>query len=824
MEKLIDDDDEDIPAFFNKVHPAYDFSNVKEDESFRRILATAEGPKRYSTPKTGAMRLGTSSGFQRQGTAAILPMSALRPGTSFRPMTGYERPMTAVRGAGYTSHGKMFDPLNQGAVVQAPPLELQKDESPEGKIQAQALKIMQLLEESCQANVDGNYRKALSKAKEASNKERNLIRMQEQAGLVDHHNIDLTYSVLFTLANQYAANELYTEALNTYQLITKNRMFSNAHRLKVNMGNIFYKQGHYDKAIKMYRMALDQVSSSQKNLRIKIMHNIALVFIKMGQYEEAITSLEYIMSEQANHRAGLHLVICCRALEDKERMRTSFALLLGVPLDLEDDEKYSPEQDNPEDIIIAAAIRNDDLHIYEMNKRADAEYCILTAAKIVAPLIEDNFSAGYDYCVEAIKGSEYARLAGELEINKAVMFLKQRHLPEAIETLKAFDKESNIATSAATNLSFIYYLQGDFESAEKYGEIVKISDGYNAGGFVNLGACALARGNLDQARNYFMSALECDPSSIEALYNLGLVLKKQGHYEESLECFQKFTGSLALLPSVIYQIACLFERLGDTDAASEAYQQLLGLVPTDANILQKLGELYDHEGDKQQAYHYHFDSFRYYPGNLSVIDWLGSYFIEMQVVEKALIFFDKAALMQPSEPKWQMMVAGCHRRSGNLHRALTLYQEIHKKFPENMECLRFLVRLCSDLGMREAQDYALELKKIEKAKEVRERVGSRRSNSGLSSRAGSGFSPVPEHGPVTASPLGSGSRIRGTSKLAQFHNSAGSGDSGFAQPVLDVSYPDPLGPLPPRPRTGAGKPVDFEEFGDEQLGDDLLPE
>lgn len=33
------------------------------------------------------------------------------------------------------------------------------------------------------------------------------------------------------------------------------------------MGNIYFKQGQYAKAIKMYRMALDQVSSSQKNLR-----------------------------------------------------------------------------------------------------------------------------------------------------------------------------------------------------------------------------------------------------------------------------------------------------------------------------------------------------------------------------------------------------------------------------------------------------------------------------------------------------------------------------------------------------------------------------
>lgn len=115
-------------------------------------------------------------------------------------------------------------------------------------------------------------------------------------------------------------------------------------------------------AVKMYRMALDQVSSSQKNLRyyylkknktqktcclgcrIKIMHNIALVFIKMGQWEEAISSLEYIMSEQACHRAGLHLIICCRALDDRDRMKTAFSMLLNVPMDVEDEEKYNIEQ------------------------------------------------------------------------------------------------------------------------------------------------------------------------------------------------------------------------------------------------------------------------------------------------------------------------------------------------------------------------------------------------------------------------------------------------------------------------------------------------
>lgn len=43
----------------------------------------------------------------------------------------------------------------------------------------------------------------------------------------------------------------------------------------------------------------------------------------------------------------------------------------------------------------------------------------------------------------------------------------------------------------------------------------------------------------------------------------------------------------------------------------------------------------------------------------------------------------------------------------------------------------------------------------------------------------------------------------------------------------DASYSDPLGPLAERPRTSAGrKPLNQleDEFGDEELGEDLLPE
>lgn len=44
--------------------------------------------------------------------------------------------------------------------------------------------------------------------------------------------------------------------------------------------------------------------------------------------------------------------------------------------------------------MIAAAIRNDDQHTYEKQKQANAEHCILTAAKIIGPVVENTFSEG----------------------------------------------------------------------------------------------------------------------------------------------------------------------------------------------------------------------------------------------------------------------------------------------------------------------------------------------------------------------------------------------------------------------------------------------
>ena len=147
--------------------------------------------------------------------------------------------------------------------------------------------------------------------------------------------------------------------------------------------------------------------------------------------------------------------------------------------------------------------------------------------------------------------------------------------------------------------------QGDVGSAEKYAEIARDSDPYNAAAFVCLGNICLRRADFNKARDYFLFALDNDAACIEALYNLGLFLhfllffivpfffffkhknglyiivfyciwfllgltyRSMGLLEKSMEQFMKLQAVLRHQPEVLFQIASINEEMGNDDQAIE---------------------------------------------------------------------------------------------------------------------------------------------------------------------------------------------------------------------------------------------------------------
>lgn len=510
------------------------------------------------------------------------------------------------------------------------------------------------------------------------------------------------------------------------------------------------------------------------------------------------------------------MILCYYALGDVEKMKRGFQHLLDVSIDMNDDHRISSLTSNPSHQYIIDLMKNDKFAIYENRQKHLAKKNILMAANLISGIIEDNSNDGYTWCVEMIKSSNFAVLANELELNKAIMYLKQHDVHQAIETLKYYEKkEPAIAANAIISLTFIYIKMKDITKAVKYAEISRDIDSYNPAGFINSGTCEFIREKYDAAIKYFEMALDIDPTAFEALYSLGITYKKTGDFDNALTCFHKIYATVSNNhhPHVIYQMGNLYELLNDTSGAIEWYTQLLGLVNTDPSVFQKIATMYETDGNRQTAFQYHNEAHQTFPCHLLTISWIGSHFIDLQVAENAIAYYEKAILANPSSPHFLLRIAGCLRRIGNSQKSLNLFQDILKQFPENADCYKALLHLTQTLNMDELyQRYYNEYQRIEKLRETRQRIGSSRptTNSSQRNRRGSDKYTMP------------GSSVE---NIQSSSTPSSNSDKNENDMRSSLSYADPLGPMAERPRTGKIRhSASVKEESDEDFdAEELLP-
>jgi intraflagellar transport protein 88 len=593
---------------------------------------------------------GTSMNRQAIGSSAgRAPGSRMGLATAAQGAGGGEaRPMTSISGAGYqgSRDQKAFDPLNQGVNRgPAPPLLQKSENSHEDKAKEMEKGVHRLIEASAEAVAQKNLQLALDKAKEAGKSERALCKFREGHGLSEQINVDLTYAICLTLANAYYHNKMYDDALNTYQLIVKNKNYPHAGRLRVNIGNIYYDQKKYPQAIKMYRMALDQIPISgkkflaaslsmfksllftvvhfaAKELRFRILRNIGNAFVRLGQFQDAIDSYELVMAGSADHHTAFNLLLCLYARGDKDKTKKHYSKMISVPIQgmTEEDE----ERLQRVEILINERV---DMLKEELGKRYEsANEKILTAARLIAPIIEENddWVSGYKWVMETLR-VDHEATASKLEIDLAMAYMQKRRFEDAIDVLKGFErKEPSLRAMAATNLSFIYFLEGDLQQAEKYADVAIKADRYNAKALVNKGNCFYCGGDFGRAKEMYLEAVGVEANCVEAIFNLGLANIKVNAIQEAHHAFDKLHTILPSAPEALFQLGTIYERSGDPadlEQATKTYEMLLNKVPGDPNLCSRIAQVYERLDDENAACHWQTEAHRHFPVNLNVISW-----------------------------------------------------------------------------------------------------------------------------------------------------------------------------------------------------------
>lgn len=537
----------------------------------------------------------------------------------------------------------------------------------------------------------------------------------------------------FCLAQAYAMNDMHDEALQSFGLVARNKHYRMSGRMRVNMGNLHFKLKQYTQAIKQYRIGLDLVKDDHKKLRASILRNIGCAFVRMGQFQDAIRNFDEALQASTataavadvnkyddDFQCAFNLIVCYYALGDRELMKKSFQRLVelqppGPPRDAdadEDEEEGTAEEDG------SGRQPKDALFEYETNRRDTAVRYITRASMLLAPrLFEGSWVQGYEWVTQQLK-DDYPSVASELEIARALAHLRARQFDRAIELLRAFEKrETALRAKAATNLAFLYYLEAEHELAHKYASLAVKHQRYNAKALVNMGCCLCERGELMKARELFLEAIGVEADCAEAIFNLGLVHKRVDALGEALQAFDKLHTIVPSSPEVLYHIANIYDMLQQYPSAARYFSLLLTKVPTDPTALARLGQIHSKEGDDGQAFHYHLESYRHFPVDLDVIRNLGVWFVNTEVYWKAIRYFRQAAAVAPRDVKWRLMIASCYRRMDASAEALETYKQVHRDFPDDIECLEYLVMLCRDMG-REAGEYEERLLRLQQRRAV----------------------------------------------------------------------------------------------------------
>lgn len=267
-----------------------------------------------------------------------------------------------------------------------------------------------------------------------------------------------------------------------------------------------------------------------KTIRFKIIKNIGHAFVKLGQFQEAINSYESIIKGAPDFQTCFNLLLCLYATGDRSKMKECFMNMIGIEIagtDVEEDENQEKNE---------GAANEDKLKEDIKEKRREGVKYIVDSAKLIASKIEEDEIAGYDWIIETLKTSGYPEVESEIEICKAMSYLKKKNIEKAIDCLKGFEKkDKTLMARAASNISFLYFLESDYKNAEKYAEMAINYDRYNAKALVNRGNCLYMKNEFLRAKEQYLEAIGVEADCVEALYNLAYVNKKLHMFTEGLQ-------------------------------------------------------------------------------------------------------------------------------------------------------------------------------------------------------------------------------------------------------------------------------------------------
>lgn len=538
--------------------------------------------------------------------------------------------------------------------------------------------ILSLYDESILLKCKGQLEAAKDKCRQANRK----LQAFKQNN-VEYSNVELDFGIKLNLALICQGLNHIEEAVHIYKDILQLEGIEGTksiqhYRVRINLGNINFQQNNFKAAIVEYKKALNHITKENAELRANVLRNMAAAYIKLTDFDNSIESYEESFHNLSEVRTAMNLILCYLATKNINKAKDVFDTMLKVANREVDTEFENP--DEPKKNI-------DLLKEFFLNKNRDNSNVIVNISLLITRYIDQDPNKAFDYIIDCLKKVDMRVIINEIEMAKAMFFLKQRNITQTINIMKSFEnKDKNLIAKVANNISFIYYVEGQLENAEKYSKIALENEKYNNKALINMGNVYFSKGDYVSAKDNYLESIGVNSNCVEAIYNLGMVNIKMELYYDAIDAFEKLNRICPFIPEVLVKLAKLYEFVKDYDQAIKNYNNLLKIIPNEPNILTSLGILHYriNESDEKTYMHYFNESFKAFPGNKETLAIIGFLHFKEDMFEKALIYFDLACKVEPQNEKVAHQFALCLYKMGSYREAYKAFKRVHNKFPDHI--------------------------------------------------------------------------------------------------------------------------------------------
>ncbi|MCG9126895.1 tetratricopeptide repeat protein [Candidatus Poribacteria bacterium] len=160
-----------------------------------------------------------------------------------------------------------------------------------------------------------------------------------------------------------------------------------------------------------------------------------------------------------------------------------------------------------------------------------------------------------------------------------------------------------IEPTVQAKLGTAYHRNMQLDKADEFFQKAVKGAGENApvNWYIALGQIETERGNLEQARRYYIVAVQLEPTSTTAYNNLGYVLLKLNRYDEADAVFREAYTLNGKLPNAIYGRGEVARKRDLFEAAQGYYEKAITINPDEPLFYKSLAELFVEIGEVKQA-------------------------------------------------------------------------------------------------------------------------------------------------------------------------------------------------------------------------------